>query len=73
MPEKYTIRNVREQPSRDPLRPGKSDAVLTVQAVDGRIMILILPAEAITDVTVKAALQAALAKRSSWEGKEITI
>jgi hypothetical protein len=73
MPEKYTIRDVRELPSRDPLRPGKSDAIITVQALDGKIMVLRVPAEAVTEAAIKAALQAVLSKRSSWEGREITI
>jgi len=71
--EVVKLLDVRRLPSPDPARYGKQDAVIVYEVPPNHRGTIRLPAETLSDATIREAVQRDLKERSQWQGKELRL
>jgi len=71
--EQVRIIDVRKLPSPDPARYGRDDAIVLYETSPGARYSVRLPAEAMTEATIKAAITADIKERGPWQGKSLQL
>jgi len=73
MPEKVTIRDIREVPAREPERVGKIDMMVTYSFDAFRTYMTLIPKEEFTEEKLIEVIRAEEEERKKWIGKTITV